>query len=288
MIIKRFAWMILGAVAVLFGVWIAFRPSVEKEAEPGASSQFTASDQILFSNWLAGVRAEGLSPVQYFSTNFGPNPPPEYQKAAENARKIRDQGANLVPFVVASLRHETDPELLQNLYYWLITTAVIDLYFRQDRPYDELLRRPDFPSALPSLRDNFIAEWDRGDFDAPEKRLKPVLESYRSVDPALVRERELWPGMYYGFFGLPVLIEEIAQFDSFYAYSTFLCLTMQMTLLSSEMKEASSPQETKVRNIQHWWSENHQKFTRLPALYNKIDGAVKAFPENPEERATEN
>jgi hypothetical protein len=289
---KRFGWLFVAAgVGVgILALWVAFRPSLERtdlESRPGVLPP-TQSDRLLFSNWLAHVRSARLDEMIYFDPSTAPYFTPELNKAAENARQIYDQGPNLIPFVVASLRQETDPELLRMLHVWLRTTAGIELFSRQDKPPSEVYREWDQRDRhLPSLRDNFIAEWDRGDYDAPERRLANLLEKYRSVEPAQVHRRELWPGKYYGVFGIPVLIEEIGEHNSFYAYATFLWSIGERTVPVLDVDQVSSL-ETKVAVIQEWWSGNHQKFTRLPALYQKIDAAVKALPDYPEERVTEN
>jgi hypothetical protein len=287
---KRFGWLFVAAGVGILALWVAFRPSLERtdlESRPGVLPP-TQRDRLLFSNWLAHVRSARLDEMIYLDPSTAPYLTPEFKKAAENARQIHDQGPNLTPFVVASLRQETDPKLLRILYFWLRTTAGIDLYYRQGKPPAELYGGLDrFGSELPSLRDNFIMEWDRGDYDAPERRLANLLEKYRSVEPAQVHRRELWAGKYYGVFGIPVLIEEIGEHNSFYAYATFLWSIGERTVPALDLDQVSSL-ETRVAAIQDWWSGNHQKFTRLPALYKKIDAAVKALPEYAQEQAPQN
>jgi hypothetical protein len=46
--------------------------------------------------------------------------------------------------------------------------------------------------------------------------------------------------------------------------------------------------QEKIAAIRNWWAENHPNFSQRHPLYEKIDAAVKALPEYPEERAPEN
>jgi hypothetical protein len=280
MVIRRLALLLI-VVAGGLVLWFALRDRVNKDTKGPSQVQVSfQSEEIVFSNWLAGVRAEGLSFLEYFATNFGPNPSPGTLKAAENAKRIHEAGPNLTLFVVNALRHENDSERLFLLYDWLRVVSGIDLYYRQSKPLPEL-HRGSQRKELPDLRDAFIAEWDWGDYHAPDEQIKLVLEKHRFSAPGEFGRYDLLPAMYYGVFAFPALVSEIAEHNSSYAYATFLWLTKEGTatpFLQGEKPDASK--EAKIREIKEWWSRHHHKFNKLHPLYERIDGMVKALPEH--------
>jgi hypothetical protein len=205
-------------------------------------------------------------------------------EAAAATKELLDVGENLIPVLIEQLRQEEDPEKLYRLSWLFYQVSRIDLRGRIIGDLREVLRQ------LPRIRSQFLEEWDSGLYDRAELSLAQLGGLLEGSPEGWINWGRFEEIGYYGIYALPFLIDRIGQSNSTYAFGLFLgrARAPGYQTYFKEYPTRHVAHQEKIAAIRNWWAENHQNYIQLHPLYEKIDAAVQALPEYPEERAPEN
>jgi hypothetical protein len=204
------------------------------------------------------------------------NPTDADIQAVESYRRLHKLGPSLVPELIEKMRSEMEPDRLARLATLLGHFGRISLTSRTSS------------RDWKALTQAFLAEWDQGMYAFPETELEKFAHL---LEGDLVKDMAPFePINRYGIFALPWLISLIHEINSPRAMRLF-CGKVDTSWLheyDAIHQHALLSRDQKVFAIKKWWADEHHKYNQLHPLYDKIDAAVKALPEYPEERAPEN
>jgi hypothetical protein len=191
--------------------------------------------------------------------------------------KILRDGPNLIPEYVEVIRNR--PSEREFDYAWRILRIFGGIFFSSWADPSAVSYEERQQSGTPP----FLAAWDAGWFDNPE----PILSKYTHL---LVDEPNQRLGDYtsiarFGIFALPFLLDYLRTNNSIKAFGLF-----GGGFLRPDYDPAHCCPEhyQKVAAIRHWWKRYQETYKPLQPLFDKIDAAVKALPDYPEEQVTEN
>ena len=259
---------------VFFAVWqVANRTKGTNE-----DGEKKNRDPILVQEWLDANKAAGQYDKDCLSmdTNYTVG---AKRHAAAITIKLLERGANLTPAVVEALRIENDPTNLTNLVFALDRATSITL------PY----RYPSFSEAmsmLPSVRDEFLKDWDAGNVLRPEEKQDEFARLvFRAAPEGRIIPEEFKSILAHGIYALPLTISFLGKTNSPYAMAVFINLALLLEDFEYWIyhRKMYTTHQEKLAKARNWWESKHTKFNELHPLYEKIDAAVKALPKFEEE-----
>jgi hypothetical protein len=285
--------MIAVVIALIAGLLLLLTMWPNSSKEPTRvpeKSEGLQSAESYYEDWIhATANLDGFFQL-WTVTSASSEAPESIREMADINRMIETVGPNMTLVIVEQLRRETDSGRLRRALALLNIVSRVDLY---SQSHSKEVSSHISPELEAQLRDTFVQAWDTGFYDSIETGILEhavLLEGPIDNPTGRISFVPFYPITQHGVFCLPMVLTKLGQTNSVKALAVFLSAARvpSYSTYSGEYLSRSVTHESKIDVVRNWWAENHHKYDQLHPLYEKIDAAVKALPEYPEEQAPEN